>query len=74
MKVWVLNADIVGMFDNILHPYLLDKIEHFPRVDMIQKWLIAGLIYEEVWYAIEAGTLQGSSISVRLANITLHGL
>jgi RNA-directed DNA polymerase len=76
-KLWVLDADIKGCFDNIDHNFLLNSLGNFPAKDVIKAWLEAGYcefpskspdVIETV-----RGTPQGGVISPLLANIALHG-
>lgn len=75
-RMWVLDADIKGCFDNIDHGKLLAEIGDFPAKDAIEAWLKAGYCEfpsTEV-VATDAGTPQGGIISPLLANIALHGI
>ena len=73
---WVLDADIRAYFDTISHEWLVKFIEH--RIgdrrilDLIQKWLRAGVLEDGSWTLSEEGTPQGNLISPVLANIYLH--
>jgi group II intron reverse transcriptase/maturase len=73
---WVLEIDIRAYFDMISHEWLMKFIEH--RIgdrrilDLIQKWLRAGVLEEGSWTQSEEGTPQGNLISPVLANIYLH--
>ena len=73
---WVLDCDIRGFFDAIVHEWLMKFIEH--RVGerrvlrLIGKWLRAGVSEEGEWSKTEVGTPQGSVISPVLANVYLH--
>jgi group II intron reverse transcriptase/maturase len=73
---WVLDADIHAYFDTISHEWLEKFIEH--RIgdrrilDLIQKWLRAGVLEDGRWTLSEEGTPQGNLISPVLANIYLH--
>lgn len=73
---WVLDADIRGFFDAIVHEWMEKFIEHRiadKRVlRHIRKWLNAGVLEEGEWSPTEEGTPQGGSISPLLANIYLH--
>src|SRR5437762_6561295 len=40
-KVWILDADITGCFDNINHDHLLETIGPFPAKELIHQWLKA---------------------------------
>jgi group II intron reverse transcriptase/maturase len=73
---WLLDADIRGFFDSIVHDWIERFIEH--RVGdrrilrLIHKWLKAGVSEEGEWSSTEVGTSQGATISPMLANIYLH--
>ena len=73
---WVLDCDIRGFFDAIVHEWLMKFIEH--RVGdrrvlrLIRKWLRAGVSEEGEWSKTVVGTPQGSVISPLLANVYLH--
>ena len=73
-KWWVLDADISGCFDNIAHEPLMERIGKFPAKKLVEQWLRAGYIHNDVFYDTEAGTPQGGIISPLLANIALHGM
>lgn len=73
-RVWVLDADIKGCFDNIDHDTLMEAIGNFPARGMIRRWLKAGYVEDGVFHATEQGTPQGGVISPLLANIALHGM
>jgi group II intron reverse transcriptase/maturase len=73
---WVLDADIRGFVDTLDHGWLVKCVE--PRVAdrrgvrLIQKWVSAGVLEEGQRTRSEVGTVQGGSISPRLANLYLH--
>jgi RNA-directed DNA polymerase len=73
---WVLDLDIRGFFDHMLHEWTEKFVEH--RVGdrrvlrLIRKWLKAGVSEDGQWTASEVGTPQGAVISPFLANIYLH--
>ncbi len=69
---WVLDADIVGFFDNINHEWLLSNVHTDKRV--LRQWLRAGVVDKRQLLATDAGTPQGGIISPLLANLTLDGL
>lgn len=75
-RLWVLDADIKGCFDNIDHNYLLGALVGFPAIDVIRAWLKAGYCEFPSHDIIETtqGTPQGGVISPLLANIALHGM
>ena len=73
---WLLEFDIVGLFDNIDHGLLMEMVERHAK----QKWV---LLYIERWLTAPfedngtltprtSGTPQGGVISPLLANIFLH--
>lgn len=73
-RTWILEADIKGCFDNILHEPLLTKLGDFPEIQIIKKWLKAGCMDGLLFSPTEQGTPQGGIISPLLSNIALHGL
>jgi group II intron reverse transcriptase/maturase len=73
---FVLDADILGFFDNLDREWMLKFLQHRvadPRIlRLIQKWLEAGVMEEGEWKDTGIGTPQGSVISPILSNIYLH--
>jgi group II intron reverse transcriptase/maturase len=73
---WVLDADIRGFFDAIVHEWLVKFVEHRIAdrriVRLIQKWLRAGVLEDGQRIQSELGTPQGGGVSPLLANIYLH--
>jgi RNA-directed DNA polymerase len=73
---WVLDAEIRGFFDSVDHVWLMKFVEHRIAdrrvVQMIQRWLAAGVLEDGTWTRSETGTVQGGSISPLLANLYLH--
>ena len=69
---WVLEGDIKACFDRISHDWLL---AHIPMDTVIlQKWLRAGYLEKDAFFATTEGTPQGGIASPALANATLDGL
>jgi RNA-directed DNA polymerase len=69
---WILEGDIRACFDQISHPWLL---AHIPmEKSMLRRWLTAGYLEKDAFFATTAGTPQGGIISPTLANATLDGL
>src|SRR5712691_6771684 len=69
---WLLEGDIRACFDRIGHDWLLT---HIPMDKVIlRKWLKAGFMEKDVFFATTEGTPQGGIISPALANRTLDGL
>ena len=74
-RVWILDADLAGAFDNIDHDHLLESIGDFPARRMVTGWLKAGVFEAGKGFSpTRAGTQQGGVISPLLLNIALHGL
>jgi len=69
---WILEGDIRGCFDNISHEWLLRNIPMDREI--LRKWLKAGFIDKNTFFATEDGTPQGGIISPVLANMALDGL
>lgn len=73
---WVYEADLKNFFGNLDHGWLLQFVQHRvgdPRIiNLIKRWLKAGVMDENQWQQSEAGTPQGGSISVLLSNVYLH--
>src|SRR5207302_108989 len=73
---WVLDADIRDFFTSLDHGWLRRFVEH--RIGdrrvlrLIQRWLKAGVMEDEVWAESEEGTPQGATVSPLLANVYLH--
>lgn len=69
---WIFEADLCSCFDRISHSWLL---AHIPMDKAIlQKWLTAGFMDNNILYPTEAGSPQGGPLSPVLANLTLTGL
>ena len=73
---WVLDADIRGFFDTLIHEWLIKFVEHRVQdrrvIRLIQKWLKAGVLEDGKLMESDLGTIQGGSISPLLANTYLH--
>lgn len=70
---WILDADIKGCFDNINHEFLL-QVTPMCDLEVLEKWLKAGILEDGNPFPSEIGAPQGSIISPLLANIALNGL
>lgn len=73
-KLWVVEGDIKGCFDNISHEPLLEKLGEYPGKTMIVRWLKSGFVDKNKLHRTESGTPQGGIISPLLSNISLDGL
>lgn len=73
---WVLEVDIKGFFDTLVHEHLRTILHQRVRdgviLRLIGKWLNAGVMEGFELHHSEAGTPQGGVISPLLANIYLH--
>ena len=73
---WVLEFDIVGLFDNIDHELLMEMVERHAKqgwvVLYIRRWLTAPFDNKGTLTPRTSGTPQGGVISPLLANIFLH--
>jgi RNA-directed DNA polymerase len=71
---WIFEGDFKGCFDNLKHEYILEKIKDFPQRSLIEKWLKAGYVDNNVFNETTEGSGQGSIVSPLLANIALMGM
>ncbi|HEY8805558.1 MAG TPA: group II intron reverse transcriptase/maturase, partial [Clostridium sp.] len=71
-RVWILEGDIKGCFDNIQHEWILDNVLMNKR--LLKKFLKAGFVFNKKLYPSYSGTPQGGVISPTLANLTLDGI
>jgi group II intron reverse transcriptase/maturase len=73
---WVVDMDIKGYFDAINHEHLMEFLERRiadPRMlQLIGKWLKAGVVEDGELRLSPEGTPQGGVISPLLANVYLH--
>jgi group II intron reverse transcriptase/maturase len=73
---WWLDADLRDFFGTLSHDWLVKFVEHRIAdrriIRLIQKWLKAGILQDEVWTECEEGTPQGATASPLLANLYLH--
>jgi RNA-directed DNA polymerase len=73
---FIFDADIRSYFDSVNHAWLIRFLQHRindPRViRLIQKWLKAGILENEVVTVSDMGTGQGSVASPLLSNVYLH--
>ncbi len=73
---WIAEADIKGFFDHVSHEWLIKMLEHDIAdrrfLELIRKFLKAGIIDRGIYSDTEEGTPQGNGASPMLANIFLH--
>lgn len=74
----VLDADIKGFFDNLPHKVIMEalaaQVADGNILDLIEKFLNAGVMEDGVFKPTTVGTPQGGVISPLLANIVLNHL
>lgn len=72
----VVEADIKGFFDNVSHDLLMgflrNRIKDSSMLCLIEKFLKAGYVDNDLLVRSETGTPQGSILSPLLANVFLH--
>ena len=71
---WVLDADLAGAFDRIVHDHILTMLGTFPAREMVKQWLKAGVVENGRLHRTEEGTPQGGVVSPVLLNVALHGM
>ena len=75
---WVIEGDIKACFDNISHHTILkvvrEKVMDNKFLDLIQRFLKAGVSIDGVVYPTEKGVPQGGVISPLLSNAVLNKL
>jgi RNA-directed DNA polymerase len=74
----VLDADIKGFFDNLPHPVIMAgvaaEVADGNILDLVERFLKAGVMEEGAFQPTTVGTPQGGVISPLLANIALNSL
>jgi len=75
---YLVEADIKGFFNNIDHDLLMEmlekRVDDKPFLNLIRKWLKAGILDKGRVICPTTGTPQGGVISPILANIYLHNV
>jgi group II intron reverse transcriptase/maturase len=73
---YVLEVDIKGYFQNIVHEHLMTFLQQRIRdgrlLRLIGKWLHVGVLEDGRLLPVTKGTVQGAVISPVLANVYLH--
>jgi len=73
---YIVEADIKGFFDNVDHGWMIKFLEHDIAdkkfIEIIKKFLKAGIMEDGKYLDSEKGTPQGNGASPVLANIYLH--
>ena len=73
-RPWIFEGDFKSCFDTLSHDWILEQLGNFPAKRIIQSWLKAGYVYNDLFHETCLGTPQGGVISPLLANIALHGM
>ena len=71
---WIFEGDFKSCFDTLDHNFILKSIKGFPLYKLIEKFLKAGYVDNNVLYDNNKGTPQGGILSPLLANIALSGM
>lgn len=75
---YVLDADIAGFFDNLPHSIIMKavaaEVADGNILDLVERFLTAGVMEDGVFKPTTVGTPQGGVISPLLANIVLNRL
>lgn len=73
---YIVEADIKGFFDNVDHDWMMKFLEHDIAdkrfLELIEKFLNAGIMENGKYLDSERGTPQGNGASPVLANVYLH--
>ncbi len=73
---WILECDLKNFFGSMNHEWIMKFITHRvgdPRIlNLILRWLRAGVIEDGSWSPTSIGTPQGGPISVLLSNLYMH--
>ena len=73
-RPWIFEGDFKSCFDTLNHDWILKQLGNFPAKKLIQKWLKAGYLYNNMLNLTDEGTPQGGIVSPILANVALTGL
>ena len=71
---WVFEGDFRACFDNLSHDFILKQLKGFPLIKVVERFLKAGYVDNNVFNTTDKGTPQGGLLSILLANIALTGL
>ena len=73
---YIVDADIKGFFDHMSHEWTLKFVGYYIKdpniLNLIDKFLKAGILEEGEYKASDEGSVQGGNISPVLANIYMH--
>ena len=75
LNKWILDANIIGFYDNIYHEWLCNNLFLHPTlIAMVKQWIKAGILDAGIYSDPINGTSQGGIISPTLRNFTLNGI
>ena len=72
--VYVFEGDFKSCFDNLDHDFILEQIKGFPYYKLVERFLKAGYVDNNMFNRNDKGTPQGGLLSPLLANIALTGM
>ena len=72
--VYVYEGDFKSCFDNLDHGFILEQIKGFPYYKLVERFLKAGYVDNNMFNRNDKGTPQGGLLSPLLANIALTGM
>ena len=74
--VWIYayEGDFKDCFNNLSHEFILKQLKGFPLIGLVERFLKAGYVDNQVFHDTDKGTPQGGLLSPLLANIALTGL
>ncbi len=73
--MFVFNADIAEAFEHVNQAVVLDKLQTYPALrQVINAWLMAGVMDGNTYFSSEMGIAQGGVLSPLLMNVALHGM
>ena len=71
---WVFEGDFKSCFDTLDHEFILKQIKKFPLYNLVERFLKAGYVENNIFHSTDDGTPQGGIISPLLANIAFNGM
>lgn len=72
--VYVYEGDFKSCFNNLDHNFILEQINGFPYLKLVERFLKAGYVDNNIFNRTDKGTPQGGILSPLLANIALNGM
>lgn len=73
---YIVEADIRSCFDTLKHEYIIEFLERDIAdrqfIEIVRRFLKAGIIEDNTWHPAEDGSAQGSGFSPCIANVYLH--